>query len=111
MKAYRRFFMVSLLVPTSALLSSCAREDGATSPGDSPGQAAVVQAVREAAVSSAVSAAALTEAPTGFDNLTNGFASQADMDTARDVFDEVEELGNGLGPVYNAQSCRECHQN
>jgi CxxC motif-containing protein (DUF1111 family) len=25
-------------------------------------------------------------------------------------FDEVEQLANGLGPLYNAQSCRECHQ-
>ena len=54
---------------------------------------------------------ALTEAPTGYDGLTNGFASQADMDTARAIFEEVETIADGLGPVYNAQSCRECHQN
>jgi hypothetical protein len=29
----------------------------------------------------------------------------------RFVFEEVETIGDGLGPVYNAQSCRECHQN
>jgi CxxC motif-containing protein (DUF1111 family) len=29
----------------------------------------------------------------------------------RKVFDEVEEIADGLGPIYNAQSCRECHQN
>ena len=35
-----------------------------------------------------------------------------DMDAAQDVFaSEVEEIADGLGPVYNAQSCRECHQN
>jgi len=56
--------------------------------------------------------AAITEAPTGFDNLTNGFSTQADMDAAADVFaNEVEGIDDGLGPVYNAQSCRECHQN
>src|ERR1700741_1769860 len=27
------------------------------------------------------------------------------------VFEEVEHLSDGLGPLYNAQSCRECHQN
>jgi CxxC motif-containing protein (DUF1111 family) len=27
------------------------------------------------------------------------------------VFEEVEAIADGLGPVYNAQSCRECHQN
>jgi len=26
-------------------------------------------------------------------------------------FDETEALDDGLGPLYNAQSCRECHQN
>lgn len=27
------------------------------------------------------------------------------------IFSIVDEIGDGLGPVYNAQSCRECHQN
>src|SRR6202007_2017749 len=26
-------------------------------------------------------------------------------------FDDVETVADGLGPLYNAQSCRECHQN
>ncbi len=52
-----------------------------------------------------------TEAPTGFDNLTNGFVSQADFDLARAEFDSREEIADGLGPLYNAQSCGECHQN
>jgi CxxC motif-containing protein (DUF1111 family) len=26
-------------------------------------------------------------------------------------FDEIEAVSDGLGPLYNAQSCRECHQN
>jgi CxxC motif-containing protein (DUF1111 family) len=51
-----------------------------------------------------------TEAPTGFDNLTNGFLSQAEFDSARTVFEEREGPTDGLGPVYNAQSCAECHQ-
>ena len=25
-------------------------------------------------------------------------------------FDAVEQVADGLGPLYNAQSCRECHQ-
>jgi CxxC motif-containing protein (DUF1111 family) len=52
-----------------------------------------------------------TEAPTGFDNLTNGFTTQAQFDADRAIFDEVEDDDEGLGPLYNAQSCRECHQN
>jgi CxxC motif-containing protein (DUF1111 family) len=52
-----------------------------------------------------------TPAPTGFDNLTNGFESQTQMDLDRATFDEVDQISDGLGPIYNAQSCRECHQN
>jgi CxxC motif-containing protein (DUF1111 family) len=66
------------------------------------------------------------EAPTGFDNETNGFDQQGppfeqiNEDTVvplrsfndnRFIFEEVEGNADGLGPTYNAQSCRECHQN
>jgi hypothetical protein len=66
------------------------------------------------------------EAPTGFDNLTNGFTEQGppfetlnednvvalrSFNDNRFIFEEVEKLQDGLGPTYNAQSCRECHQN
>jgi len=50
------------------------------------------------------------EAPAGYDNRTNGLVSQADFDTLKAVFEERDEIANGLGPVYNAQSCAECHQ-
>jgi CxxC motif-containing protein (DUF1111 family) len=67
-----------------------------------------------------------TEAPTGFDNLTNGFTEQGpDFETLNEetvvalrsfndnrfIFEEAENIQDGLGPTYNAQSCRECHQN
>ena len=51
-----------------------------------------------------------TEAPAGFDNLTNGVTPQDQFDLDRDVFDEIEGADEGLGPVYNAQGCGECHQ-
>jgi CxxC motif-containing protein (DUF1111 family) len=53
----------------------------------------------------------ITEAPQGFDNLTNGASTQAQFDLDRDTFEEREDDDEGLGPVYNAQSCAECHQN
>lgn len=68
----------------------------------------------------------VTEAPTGFDNRTNGFDPQGpafdtiDEDNVvplrsfnenRFIFEEAETVADGLGPTYNAQSCRECHQN
>jgi CxxC motif-containing protein (DUF1111 family) len=67
-----------------------------------------------------------TEAPTGFDNQTNGFIPQGppfeslnednvvplrSFNDNRFIFEEFETTEDGLGPVYNAQSCRECHQN
>ena len=52
-----------------------------------------------------------TEAPAAFDNLTNGFSTQAQFDLDRASFEERDDIARGLGPVYNAQSCAECHQN
>jgi CxxC motif-containing protein (DUF1111 family) len=54
-------------------------------------------------------AVAPTEAPAGFDNLTNGFEPQASMDADRAVFDETQQVADGLGPVFNAQACKDCH--
>jgi CxxC motif-containing protein (DUF1111 family) len=51
-----------------------------------------------------------TEAPAGFDNRTNGFVSQQDYDATRAAFEETDGVAQGLGPVYNAQSCVACHQ-
>jgi CxxC motif-containing protein (DUF1111 family) len=67
-----------------------------------------------------------TEAPTGFDNRSNGFTQQGppfdsiDEDNVvarrsfndnRFIFEEAETIADGLGPTYNAQGCSECHQN
>src|SRR5712692_6095702 len=51
------------------------------------------------------------EAPAGFDNQSNGVVDDATHHADQMKFDEVEQLDDGLGPLYNAQSCRECHQN
>jgi CxxC motif-containing protein (DUF1111 family) len=73
----------------------------------------------------AAASLAAPEAPAGFDNLTNGYLPQgpsfdgltedtvdplASFNEARFVFEAVEDVADGLGPTYNAQSCRECHQ-
>ena len=58
-----------------------------------------------------------TEAPQGFDNLTNGFEPQGDVNTPETfvadeaLFEKRDVAADGLGPVYNAQACAECHQN
>ncbi len=51
------------------------------------------------------------EAPAGFDDQTNGFVNQTQFDSDRTIFEERETIDDGLGPVYNAQACAECHQN
>src|SRR6202021_1492505 len=55
-------------------------------------------------------APALSEAPTGFANKSNGVVDDATHSADQARFEEVEALTDGLGPLYNAQSCRECHQ-
>ncbi len=92
-------------------------DEGAPGAFDQQGRTAA--AVRNAAPGTA-------EAPTGFDNLTNGFDPQGppfehahrghrhalrSFNDNRFIFEEVETVADGLGPTYNAQSCRECHQN
>ena len=59
----------------------------------------------------------------GFDDETNGLIPQGKpledcaepvpgtFEDDKAIFEEVDEVADGLGPVYNAQSCRECHQN
>ncbi len=65
------------------------------------------------------------DAPAAFDDQTNDerFVPQGDpiepcseptpgtFEADKFIFSIVDEKADGLGPVYNAQSCRECHQN
>lgn len=70
----------------------------------------VVVAVGIASARRTVIGQAVTEAPTGFDNQTNGMVDQVAFNAARESFEERDTIEDGLGPVYNAQSCAECHQ-
>ena len=51
-----------------------------------------------------------TEAPTGFDGKTNGLTDPTTFANDQEAFDGAEDPDEGLGPLYNAQACRECHQ-
>ena len=51
------------------------------------------------------------DAPAGFDNKSNGMVDEATHQADQTKFDDIETVADGLGPLYNAQSCRECHQN
>jgi len=51
------------------------------------------------------------EAPAAFDNRSNGMVDDQTHGADQGKFEEIENVADGLGPLYNAQSCRECHQN
>ncbi|MGB8327759.1 MAG: di-heme oxidoredictase family protein [Steroidobacteraceae bacterium] len=68
----------------------------------------------------------LAEAPTGFDNETNGLDPQGpaydsldehnvvggrSFNDNRRIFEKTETVADGIGPTYNAISCVDCHQN
>ena len=57
------------------------------------------------------SAETLAEAPAGYDNQTNGFLSQATFEAYRALFEQRMGITDGLGPVYEAPSCAQCHYN
>ncbi len=52
-----------------------------------------------------------TEAPTGFDNQSNGLTDAATHKENLDAFAEIEAIKDGVGPVFNSFSCGECHSN
>ena len=72
----------------------------------------------------AVAQQAATEAPTGFDtptlvenpgsqSVSNGIAQPTGDSFARDqqVYETAHDVNSGLGPVFNARACVDCHQN
>jgi CxxC motif-containing protein (DUF1111 family) len=116
MKVHRQIFTASLLLPASflfaGLFAACSPDTGASPEEDA------TEAVAQAAIlppeGAAITIAAITEAPTGFDNLTNDpsgtFCSQAEMDATRAAFEAPEVFTDGIGPTFNNISCVSCHQ-
>jgi len=130
---HRRVSLITSAFTVSALLAASAqaqqarehfRTRGSVQSEDSA-QAAGLQA-QTAGAASATAAPTPVEAPAAFDNLSNGFLPQgppfdsidednvaplASFNDNRFIFEEAETIEDGLGPTYNAQGCRECHQN
>src|SRR6202043_88642 len=52
----------------------------------------------------------LSEAPTGFENGSNAVVDDKTHRSDQANFEQFEAISDGLGPLFNAQSCRECHQ-
>jgi CxxC motif-containing protein (DUF1111 family) len=105
MNAHRKLYTLPWIIPASLAFAACSPGDQTDHVGDDP-----VVAVATSEEGTGVHTNAVTEAPTGFDNKTNGFSTQADMDEAMDTFSEVELLEDGIGPTFNNVSCVSCHQ-
>jgi CxxC motif-containing protein (DUF1111 family) len=52
-----------------------------------------------------------SEAVVGYDELPNGMVDVNTFRADQEDFDHQEEVSSGLGPLYNAHSCRDCHEN
>jgi CxxC motif-containing protein (DUF1111 family) len=51
-----------------------------------------------------------SEAPAAFDNRSNAVVDDQTHRSDQANFEQFEAISDGLGPLFNAQSCRECHQ-
>jgi len=51
------------------------------------------------------------DAVAAFDGLPNGLVDLPTHRADQAAFDRQEEISSGLGPLYNAHSCRDCHEN
>src|SRR6266446_3738544 len=84
----------------------------------------VVLTLCGASVAALAAQQTLTEAPTGFDtptlvenpgsrSVSNGIAEPAGDSFALDqqIFELPHDVNTGLGPVFNARACADCHQN
>jgi hypothetical protein len=110
MKAFRQFVTATLLLPGSLIVASCssAGEPPADPAALDPGLAVATQA-DDPVPGPHVNA--VTEAPTGFDGLSNGNCTQAEFRATGGTFSEVEAFEDGMGPVFNNTSCISCHEN
>lgn len=75
--------------------SACSTSPTVTHPGQSPNTKPAPQIIG---------------APVGFDNATNGVVDDQTHQADQARFDQFEAVSDGLGPLFNGQSCRECHQ-
>jgi CxxC motif-containing protein (DUF1111 family) len=67
-------------------------------------------ALTSSLVAARAGTAQTSDAPTGFDDETNGFVNQDTHEEDAEIFAEQEFVEDGLGPLFNAQACGDCHQ-
>ena len=72
-------------------------------------QSVVPSEVAREAPAAATALAPPTEAPAAFDGQSNGVVVGAAFEAAAEEFLGPEGVSDGLGPVFNAVGCGECH--
>ena len=122
----RNAFSIGVCLGAAALAAAITFNDRVLSQQNSEGLAASAALTSTATVT----AIPVTDAPTGFDGQSNGYAEEycanqaalshttqspeipatdCSFDSAVEQFDEHDEDDEGIGPVYNARGCGECH--
>ena len=119
-------FGLALIAATSTLVGTIVHGQGSASRGDARRRQLFTAGGAVESEGPPLGGRNPTEAPAGFDNRTNGMDPQGPpFDTLEEgtavplrsfndnrfIFEEAETIDDGLGPTYNGQSCRECHQN
>ncbi len=110
MKRFRHLATASLILPASLLAAACS-SGPSTEPDPAAQDPGLAVATQEDDAPPGPHVNTVTEAPTGFDGLSNGNCTQADMRATGLTFSEVEAFEDGIGPVFNNTSCISCHEN
>ncbi|HEY7186060.1 MAG TPA: di-heme oxidoredictase family protein [Vicinamibacterales bacterium] len=125
----RNAFSVGVCLGAAALAAAITFNDRVLSQQNGEGLSARAETAL-AGTTATVTAIPVTEAPTGFDGKSNGYAeeycssqsalshttaspdipdTECSYDSAVEEFGGHEEDSDGIGPVYNARGCGECH--
>src|SRR5262245_61491966 len=126
----RNAFSVGVCLGAAALAAAITFNDRVLSQQNGEGLSARAETISSATATATATAIPITDAPTGFDGASNGYAEefcgnqaalshttqspgipdgQCSFDSAVEQFGEHDEDDEGIGPVYNARGCGECH--
>jgi CxxC motif-containing protein (DUF1111 family) len=109
MKRFRHLVTATLILPASLLAAACS-SDSSTAGDPAALDPSVGVATQADDPVPGPHVNAVTEAPTGFDGLSNGNCTQAEFRAVGGTFSEVEAFEDGLGPTFNNTSCISCHE-
>jgi CxxC motif-containing protein (DUF1111 family) len=110
MKPFRHLATASLILPASLFIASCSAPSDSTATDPAAQDPGVAVTTQEDDPAQGPHVNAVTEAPQGFDGLSNGNCTQAEMRATGGTFSEVEAFEDGMGPTFNNTSCISCHE-